>query len=158
MVKVYLGLGSNLGRREENIRLALSLIGELGIGRIRRVSELIETDPVGGPAGQPEYLNGAAAIETDLPPEALLSALKDVEARVGRLERARWAPREVDLDILLYGEEIVEREGLEIPHPRLAERLFVLEPLAEIAPGAQNPRTGRTVAEELELLREGESG
>jgi len=153
MAKVYIGLGANLGDRELNIREALALLEERGAARVVRVSRLIETEPVGGPPGQEMYLNGAAEIETDLPPQDLLEAVKEVEVRVGRIQRERWAPREVDIDILLYGRELVSTAVLEIPHPRMCEREFVLRPLAQIAPEAVNPATGKTVAEHLKMLK-----
>jgi len=149
---VYIGLGANLGDREANIRAALARLEESHVARVRRVSRLIETSPIGGPPGQPKYLNGAAEIETELVPLELLAALKEIEAAVGRVRRERWAAREVDLDILLYGDEILREAALEIPHPRMWEREFVLRPLAEIAPGAVDPLTKMTVAEHLALV------
>lgn len=146
MPRVFIGLGANVGEREANIRRALSLIEEDGAGEIVRVSGLIETDPLGGPPGQPAYLNGAAELETDLAPEDLLGAMKDVERRVGRVERERWGPREIDLDILLYDDLVVKSENLEIPHPRMLDRAFVLRPLAEIAPEVTHPLSGRSIA------------
>ena len=153
MKTVFLGLGSNLGDRAENIRMALELLdGAPGV-EIRKVSALLETAPVGGPK-QPDYLNAAAELATTLAPEDLLATLKRVEKSVGRIERQRWGPREVDLDILLYGDEIVRGTSLEVPHPRMCERAFVLEPLAEIAPEAVHPVTGMSVNELLVRLRQ----
>lgn len=146
MPRVFIGLGANVGEREINIRRALSLIEQGGACEIVRVSGLIETDPVGGPPGQPAYLNGAAEVETDLAPQELLSALADVERRVGRVERERWGPREIDLDILLYDDLVVRSENLEIPHPRMLDREFVLRPLCEIAPEVTHPISGQSIA------------
>jgi len=153
VAKVHIGLGANLGDRERNIRRALALLNEMNVARVKRVSRLIETEPVGGPEGQGMYLNGAAEIETDLSPYDLLEALKTIEVSVGRMERERWAPREIDLDILLYENEIVRAPTLEIPHPRMCQREFVLRPLAEIAPGLVHPVTLMSIAQHLELLR-----
>jgi len=147
LARAFIGLGANAGDRETNIRRALALIGETGAGRLVRVSGLIETEPVGGPAGQRPYLNGAVEIETDLQPQDLLTALKDIEKRVGRVERQRWGPREVDLDILLYDDLVLDSAALRIPHPRMLERRFVLGPLAEIAKGVIHPISGRTIGQ-----------
>ncbi|MGB2754546.1 MAG: 2-amino-4-hydroxy-6-hydroxymethyldihydropteridine diphosphokinase [Phycisphaerae bacterium] len=152
MTTVYLGLGSNLGDRRRNLEAALEALRAHPQIAVSAVSSFLETDPVGGPPGQGKFLNAAAKIETDLSPEALLEELKRVERALGRREGPRWGPREIDLDILLYGDAVLETPDLMIPHPRLRERRFVLEPLAEIAPAARDPVTGRTVRELLALL------
>jgi len=154
LARAFIGLGANVGDRERNIRRALALIGETGAGRLVRVSGLVETEPVGGPAGQGPYLNGAVEIETDLQPQDLLAALKDIEKRVGRVERQRWGPREVDLDILLYDDLVLDSAALRIPHPRMLERRFVLGPLAEIAKGVIHPISGRTIARHAAEIEE----
>ena len=148
---VYLGLGSNVGDREATLVRALEMIGEIEHVRVVRVSNTIETDPVGGPSGQGPYLNAAAKIETDLAPEDLLAALQEVEAALGRDRgnQQRWGPRTCDLDILLVGETVLDTPDLTIPHPRMHERLFVLRPLAQIAAGAVHPVLHKTVAQLL---------
>jgi 2-amino-4-hydroxy-6-hydroxymethyldihydropteridine diphosphokinase len=124
----YVGLGSNLGDRASLIRQAAELIGA------RRLSTVVETEPW-GIANQPRFLNAVAEVETDLSARSLLDHLLDVERRLGR-ERIgpRWGPRTIDLDLLLYGDETIDEPGLVVPHPRLHERRFVLEPLAELVP------------------------
>jgi len=149
---VYLGLGSNLGDRRRNLEAALDALRAHPQIAVTAVSSFLETDPVGGPPGQGKFLNAAAGIETDLAPEAILEELKRIERALGRKPGPRWGPREIDLDILLYGEEIVKTEALVIPHPRMRERRFVLEPLAEIAPDARDPVTGLSVRVLLEKV------
>lgn len=149
MARAYIGLGSNLGDREGNIRRALELIREMGVGEVKAVSALIETEPVGGPPGQGPFLNGAAIVDTALSPHELLDRLKEIEVRVGRVERDRWGAREVDLDILFYGDEVIDTPRLQVPHARLAERRFVLEPLVQIAPDKVHPVRKCTVSQLL---------
>jgi 2-amino-4-hydroxy-6-hydroxymethyldihydropteridine diphosphokinase len=142
MPLVYIGLGSNLGDREATIRRALELLVAGGEIELERVSSLRETDPVGY-TDQPRFLNGAAALRTELAPRALLERLQDVERELGRDRSGpRFGPRTIDLDLLLYGAERIDEKGLEIPHPRLAERRFVLEPLAELDSTLEIPGKG----------------
>jgi 2-amino-4-hydroxy-6-hydroxymethyldihydropteridine diphosphokinase len=152
MPLVYIGLGSNLGEREATIRRALELLEAEGDIQVAAVSTLRETDPVGY-EDQPRFLNGVAALRTELEPPALLERLHAIERHLGR-ERAgpRFGPRTIDLDLLLYGDEQVDEPALEIPHPRLAERRFVLEPLAELDESLEVPGRG-TVRELLAKLK-----
>jgi 2-amino-4-hydroxy-6-hydroxymethyldihydropteridine diphosphokinase len=143
---VLIAVGSNLGDRRWNIERALEALSADGEVSVSAVSRLRETDPVGGPP-QGRYLNGVARIRTRLGPRALLDAIHRVEASLGRVRSARNAAREVDLDILAWGDLVISEPELEIPHPRLLERAFVLEPLAEVAPGGVHPLTGRTFLE-----------
>jgi 2-amino-4-hydroxy-6-hydroxymethyldihydropteridine diphosphokinase len=144
-VRAYVGLGSNLGDREGTIRRAVELLGEQPGIEIVAVSTLRDTDPVGY-EDQPRFLNGAVALEVDLSARALLDELLEVERELGRdrSRETRWGPRTIDLDLLLYGEETVDEPGLTVPHPRLAERQFVLEPLSELDPDLTLP-DGRAV-------------
>jgi 2-amino-4-hydroxy-6-hydroxymethyldihydropteridine diphosphokinase len=146
MPLVYIGLGANLGDREATIRMALRRLGAHEQIDVLRVSRLRETDPVGY-ADQPRFLNGVARLQTDLEPRELLAILLDVERDLGRTRHGpRFGPRPIDLDILLYDSRVVEEPGLRIPHPRMAERAFVLEPLAELDPSLEVPGRGRVQA------------
>ena len=137
MTIAYVGLGANLGDREGTIRAAVAQLPG-----VVAVSPLRETDPV-GVTEQPRFLNGVAALETELSPRELLDVLLAVERRLGRERRERWGPRTIDLDLLLYGDEAIDEDGLTVPHPRLHERRFVLEALAELAPTLVIPGLGR---------------
>lgn len=144
-MRAYIGLGSNLGDREATLRRALELLGEAPGVEVVAVSSFHETEPWGF-AEQPRFLNGAAALETTLSPRDLLGLLLDVERRLGRARDGggpRYGPRTVDLDLLVHGDLVVAEPGLEVPHPRLRERRFALEPLAELAPGLIVPGQGR---------------
>lgn len=146
MTRAYIGLGANLGEPETTIRRALVLLEEQPGITVAAVSSLRETDPVGY-LEQPRFVNGAAALDTELTPRALLDALLAVERGLGRVrEGPRHGPRTIDLDLLLYGDAVEAGPGLEIPHPRLHERRFVLEPLAELEPGLVVPGKGRVDA------------
>jgi len=139
-VRAFVGLGSNLGEREATLWKALEGLGATEGIEVVAVSSFRETDPV-GKVDQPRFVNAAAALETSLRPRELLERLLDVERSLGR-DRAveeRWGPRTLDLDLLLYGGESIDEPGLEVPHPRLAERAFVLEPLLELDPDLRLP-------------------
>jgi 2-amino-4-hydroxy-6-hydroxymethyldihydropteridine diphosphokinase len=142
MPLAYIGLGSNLGDREGTIRRALELLSAGDDIEVTAVSSLEETDPVGY-EDQPRFLNGAAALRTELPPRELLERMFAVERQLGRIRTGpRFGPRTIDLDLLLYGQESIDEPGLRIPHPRLAERRFVLEPLVELGRNLQVPGRG----------------
>jgi 2-amino-4-hydroxy-6-hydroxymethyldihydropteridine diphosphokinase len=150
--RAYVALGSNLGDREQTLRAALAALRAEGAVEVIAVSGLIETEPVGF-VDQPRFLNGVAALETELPAAALLDLLLEVERRFGRVREGVPAqgPRTLDLDLLLYGEAEIDEPGLRIPHPRLHERAFVLGPLAELAPGLEIPGRGPVEALIAEL-------
>lgn len=154
MATVYIGIGSNTGDREANIQKALGILKEHEEIDIKAVSSFIETDPVGGPP-QDKYLNGALKISTDLRPLDLLTQLQIIERRLGRHKTEENGPRPIDLDILFFDDVvIVDGKNLCVPHPRAAERYFVLKPLSEIAPDLVHPRLGKRVDELLALLHE----
>lgn len=141
MTRAYVGLGANLGSRAETLRRAVELLGDAdGVG-VLAVSELRETDPV-GVVDQPRFLNGAVAIVTTRTPRELLDLLLDIERSLGRVREERWGPRTVDLDLLVYGDKVVDEPGLRVPHPHLHERRFALEPLADLDPELEVPGRG----------------
>jgi 2-amino-4-hydroxy-6-hydroxymethyldihydropteridine diphosphokinase len=137
----FIGIGSNLGDREANLRKAVELVSEEDGIHVVAVSEIRETEPA-GPVEQGPFLNGAVRIETDLAPRELLERLLAVEQRLGRVRRERWGPRTIDLDLLLYGDDVVDEPSLTVPHPRLHERRFALEPLSDLAPSLEIPGKG----------------
>ena len=141
---IYLGLGSNLGDRRGNLTSALRGI-EPGV-RVDAVSSLYETAPV-GPQDQPAYYNAACRGVTSMTARALLDHVKAIERELGRSEGPRWGPRDIDIDILLFGDELVEEEGLTVPHPELVNRAFVLVPLAEVAARLLHPTLGKSIEE-----------
>ncbi len=137
MPTAYIGIGSNIGNREENCKIAIKLLIEYGI-MVSQLSSKIETEPW-GMTDQPNFINMAIKIETDKEPLELLDILKNIETDIGRRPGPRWGPRVIDLDILLYEDRTMKTSYLEIPHPRMCEREFVLKPLSEIAPDAVHP-------------------
>jgi 2-amino-4-hydroxy-6-hydroxymethyldihydropteridine diphosphokinase len=150
VARAYVGLGANLGPREATLLRAVDLLSaEPGI-EVLELSTFRETEPV-GVVDQPSFVNGALALETGLSPRELLDALLRVERELGRVrDGERWGPRMIDLDLLVYGDEVVDEPGLSVPHPRLHERRFALEPLAEIEPELEVPGCGNV----SELLAE----
>ena len=149
-MKIYLGLGSNVGDSEALLRSALAELDSPDC-RLLRVSSLYETEPIGF-REQAWFLNLAAEFETELPPRELLHRMQKIEKVMGRTRTVENGPRTIDLDILLYGDLVMKSEGLEIPHPRYRERRFTLAPLAELNPGLRDPVTGLTMSEMLASL------
>ena len=153
--RACIALGANLGERAPTLLRAVQMLRERDDVRVLAVSLFMETDPVGGPPGQPRYVNGAALLETYLTARELLTLLLDIERELGRDRSTpgRNLPRKVDLDVLLYDDEILNEADLKVPHPRLHERLFVLQPLAEIAPDWVHPVLKKRVGTLLSELK-----
>jgi 2-amino-4-hydroxy-6-hydroxymethyldihydropteridine diphosphokinase len=152
----YIALGSNLGDRRGTLEGALAALATVPGVVVRKVSSFHETEPVGGPPGQGLYLNAAAELSTTLDPFAVLHVLREIEERFGRARAVHWGERTLDLDLLLFDDQIVHTPDLTIPHPHLSERRFVLGPLAEIAPEAVDPVTKRTIRDLLAELEAGQ--
>lgn len=141
--RCYVALGSNLGERAANLALARLRLSEAG--SVGAASPIYETEPWGVGPGQPDYLNQVVAMDTPLPPAGVLDVLLRIEEGMGRVRNVSGEPRLIDLDLLLYGNEVIDEPGLTLPHPRMCERAFVLVPLAEIAPDAVHPISGLSV-------------
>ncbi|MCZ7608277.1 MAG: 2-amino-4-hydroxy-6-hydroxymethyldihydropteridine diphosphokinase [Planctomycetota bacterium] len=154
-MNAFIGLGSNLGDREASLRAALDRLAALPLTRLVRESSLMETEPVDSPEGAGLFLNGVAWIETSLAPLELLEALLAIERELGRDRKGqpRNAPRTIDLDLLLYGEQVIDQPELQVPHPRMSEREFVLWPLLQIASKLRDPRTGEPFADAYARLK-----
>ena len=146
MVTVYIGLGSNLGDRKQNLVQALELLSKHMV--VEQVSSIYETEPVGYEE-QPLFLNAVCRISTELNPKRLLQLAKEIEIKLGRTPGLPNAPRPIDIDILFYGDEILSSKELTVPHPRLVERAFVLMPLAEIVPDLVHPGSGKAIKQLL---------
>ena len=142
----YIGLGSNMGDKIANLNKAIEELGKVPGNKVLAVSSFYKTEPVGG-VEQDWFVNAAAEIETSLTPRELLNKLLYIEKNLGRVRDARWGPRVIDLDILLYDDLVMNEEGLSIPHPYLHERGFVLVPLAEIAPKVIHPKFKKSISE-----------
>jgi 2-amino-4-hydroxy-6-hydroxymethyldihydropteridine diphosphokinase len=145
-ITAFVGLGSNLGDRAANLNAAIEHLGQCDHTRVIASSTFLENPAVGGPAGSPPFLNAALKIETTLGSHALLRRLLEIEREMGRDRRAKWEPRTIDLDLLLYGDQIISSQELIVPHPLMHERRFVLQPLAEIAPDTVHPMLQMTIA------------
>ncbi len=153
----YIAFGANLGNRRETFVRAAHMLIEQHPVTITACSDRYETSAIGGPADQPKYLNTVVAVRTDLTPHSLLAALLDIERHSGRRRTVRHGPRTLDLDLLLYENLIVDDEVLQLPHPRLHERQFVLQPLADIAPTIRHPLKRRSIQQLLDELQTAET-
>ena len=148
----YISLGSNLGDREANLKHALALLIETPHVEVRRISSFLENAAVGGPEESPDFLNAAAEVYTTLTAAALMKRLLEIEHQMGRQRRVKWEPRNIDLDLLLYGNSIVSTDSLIVPHPLMHDRRFVIQPLAEIAPNVIHPTLQMTISGLLDNL------
>ena len=151
-MKAFIGLGSNLGERETHIRLALDDLARMPETRLVRASSLYDTEPV-GEVDQPNFLNAVAQIDTELTARQLLWNLQLIERRLGRVRTRKWGPRTIDLDLLLYGDLVVDEPDLQVPHPEILKRSFVLVPLLELDPALVHPATGETLLVHLSELK-----
>ena len=149
-VKAYLGIGSNLGNREDNLGMALKLLAQRM--KVGKVSSIYDTEPIGN-TEQPRFLNVVCEVATRLSPEGLLALSKGIEEKMGRRGKS-GDPRTIDIDILLFGDFVIDTPDLVIPHPRMAERSFVLVPLAEIAPDIVHPVTWKKIGEMRDAIKE----
>jgi len=153
----YIALGSNMGDRELNLLRAVAEVGRLPDCKVTGLSPFYETSPV-GVAGQPSFYNAVLRLHTSLPPHELLERLLRIETDVfSRTRTTHWGPRRIDLDLLLHGETVISDDRLKLPHPRMAERRFVLQPLYDIAPDLRHPLLGGSIAELLAALRSDET-
>lgn len=152
MTRAFIGLGSNLGDRERFIRQGVRELSRMPRTRFVRVSSLYDTEPI-GVQDQPAFLNAVGIIDTELKPRELLWNVQLIEQRLGRVRARRWGPRTIDLDILLYGDLVIEQEDLVIPHPEMENRAFVLIPLCELDSELVHPGTGQKLRDHLKAAR-----
>jgi 2-amino-4-hydroxy-6-hydroxymethyldihydropteridine diphosphokinase len=150
--RVFLALGGNLGKPQQALGQACRALTDHPQIKLRQASSLYRTPAVGGPPGQPDYLNAVIEVTTELTPEQLLALSQQLEADTGRTRTVRWAPRTLDIDLLFFDNLTVNSASLDLPHPRLHERHFVLLPLVEIAPDLQHPHFSSSVTQLLERL------
>ena len=150
-VTAYLGLGTNQGDRQEQLKQAINLLNNTKGIHVRKTSSIYETAPVGY-LDQPPFYNMAAEIQTNLPPGRLLEAFLQIEQKFHRVRKIRWGPRTMDLDLLLYEDRLIQQEDLVVPHPRMTERAFVLVPLFEIAGDIEIPGTHKTITRWMEEI------
>lgn len=150
MTRVYLSFGSNMGDREQQINDALNLLNTLPETKVTKISSLYETAPVGG-VEQDDFLNGVVALETNLSPIELLDGIQSIELKLNRVRKIHWGPRTIDLDIVLFGDLVMDSERLKVPHPFMHERSFVLIPLNEIAPQAIHPVLNKKISDIVTL-------
>ena len=153
--QVYIGFGSNLGNRLNNCRNAIGALGALPLCSLLKTSSFYETSPV-GLVEQPAFINGVVLLETSEDAHWLLRQMLEIEKTFGRIRTLKWGPRSIDLDLLFFDDQIIDTPGLSVPHPSLHERRFVLEPLNEVAPDLRHPSLGKSVADLLHDLRDGD--
>lgn len=152
-IVAYIGIGSNLGERETNLRKAIAMLVETPHVEVRRISSFLENPAVGGGEDTPRFLNAAVEAQvSSMTAQALMRRLLEIEQVMGRVRRVKWEPRQIDLDLLLFGTSIISSDSLIVPHPLMHERRFVLEPLAEIAPNAVHPVLQVRIADLLATL------
>ena len=156
MIKVFVGIGSNLGDREFLVRKAVEALRDLPHTSVIRVSSLYDTEPV-GEVDQPPFLNAVVWLETELDPRSLLWHLLLIEKRMGRVRGKRWGPRSIDLDLLFYGDRVLDEPDLTVPHPEAHRRAFVLYPLQELEPDFVHPVTGESIRKLIRKLDPGPS-
>ena len=156
MITAYLSLGSNLGDREQLLETAIKEINQLPYVNLLSTSQVYETEPESGSEEEPLYLNQCCAVETALPPEELFYLVLEIEKKLGRVNKGDRQPRTIDIDIVLYGNEVVLNDDLTIPHPLMHERMFIMMPLADIAPDVVHPIIGKSISELHEELMEQE--
>lgn len=150
-MRAFIGLGSNLGEREVTVRAALEQLAQLPDTSLLRVSSLYDSEPV-GPEEQPDFVNAVAQVDTGLSARQLLWNLLLIEKRLGRVRAQKWGPRTIDLDLLLFGDQVIDDDDLRVPHPEITRRAFVLAPLAELEPGLLHPLTGQSIGAHLSQL------